>query len=60
MRFVADIRQQVSVTHERQNDERQIVEVERHSNQRQNIRMIELLHAQSLVDEPSHFHCTRP
>ena len=45
MCVVANVREQVSMSHERQNDERQIVEVQRDADQRQNIRVIELLHA---------------
>ena len=60
VRLVANVWQQVSMTHEWQNDQRQTIKVKCHSNQRQNIRVIKFLHAQCFVDKPSHFRGGRP
>ena len=49
--FVADVRPQVPVFHEGQYDQRQILDVDRDADQTQHVHVVELLHAQRLLEE---------
>ena len=63
--LVAQVRQQVAVTHERQDDERQLtVGLEAHAQQLEHVAVREVAHAQRLLHETvdllvAHLSCNR-
>ena len=56
--FVADVAEEVAVFEIRQHDQRQLVLVKGHSDELEDVSMIELPHAQSFVEESSTFQRT--
>jgi len=56
---VTDVGEQVSVRHERQNDERHSIAVDDDADQTQHVTVLEVAHRQRLVEECAHLHHTR-
>ena len=56
---IANVSQQVSMSHERQNDKWHFITVNHDANQTQHMLMLKLSHCQCLVQERPHLHCTR-